>query len=222
MNKDEYEVYNNTTGEVKTIEEVLQEFVKEKSLQIFKKKDSLDTIKKKLIESPNSLTLQDIKRIADNCNIPIDTLPRFFMVSLSPCFIDLNLSLQSNKVFFNMLKLITKGHKVERYGNNKPIESVKDFYENLGITKSTFYRCRKELEECRLIKTLESKDSFVILFNPVFIRCGSMDSIVFQEFEQEIFNESFLEWLYFYKKFEISSSLILKNKSLIYDKSQTL
>lgn len=222
MNK-KYSAINNETGEIEEIENLFKEHIKENSLRIYKKNESVEKIMERLKSNPNSLSLQQIQKLAKSLGFPIDSMNSFYMVSLAPCFLDLELTASTNKILSDLLKLLSNGSRVERYRNKKHIKSMEDFYLNLDISRATFYRAKKELEDKRLVKMYESDERFLVFFNPVYIRCGKMDNAVFTEFEEEIKKVNYLEWLFFKRKFNLSNSLSLNKKTdIIYkDKLDT-
>ena len=130
------------------------------------------------------------------------------MVSLSPSYMDLKISKEATMVLNKMLKMVSNGHLINSYCNNKKITTFKSLYEYLECSKTVFYKVKNELENLRIIKCMLSKDSIIILFNPTYIRCGKMNELTFTEFEYEIKTYNYIEWLFFKK--EYSESGILK------------
>lgn len=207
---EELTIVNEETGELLDVEVVVSEYARLKNYSVTKRRDSLDIIQKKLETCADQLTQQDIVRLAKKNRIPIDSLYTFYMVSLSPYYMDLEISKQSNKILNKLLKMVVNGHLVESYSNNKPIKTLKSLYECLDVSKASFYRAKSELEKLRIIRCLEGDDSFVILFNPIYIRCGNMNEFTFFEFESEIMEYNYLEYLFFKKKYNLSGSLRVK------------
>ena len=200
-------VIDDTTGEMLSVEQVVEEYVRLKNYSVTKKRDSIDKLIERLQKDEESLTKEDILRIAKKCNAPINSFYSFYMVSLSPYYMDVEMSKNASSVLNKMLKMVVNGHLIDRYANNKPILTMKGFYESLGVTRPTFYRAKSELEKNRMIKCLEGKDSFVVLFNPIYVRCGQMDEATFFEFEEEIKEYNYIEWLYFKKVYSVAGNL---------------
>lgn len=210
---DKYTAVSKETGEILEIEEVIKKYLNSNNASIVSKSKSLSELFDKLKNNPYDLTTNEITRIAKANKNPIDSFRSFFTVNLTSHYFDLDLSSISYVVFGKMLKLLNAGHKIEKYGNNKKIKNLEDFYNSIDISKTTFYKIKKELEDKRLIKILETDDRVLILLNPVYIRCGKMDSVVFYEFEREIREVNPLEWLFFLKKFNMGNSILLKNEN---------
>lgn len=209
ININELLIVNESTGELLTAEKVAEEYIKLKNLTIHRKKESVDQLMMKLEECADDLSKEDILRIAKKLDHPINSFYKFYMVSLSPYYMDLDMSKGASTLLNKMLKLVVNGHLVDRYANNKPIKSLKGLYESLGITKTTFHNSKTELEKLRLIKCYEGKDSYTVLFNPIYIRCGNMNEFTFFEFEKEIKEYNYLEWLYYRKCYNLSGALRL-------------
>ena len=202
-------IVNESTGELLTAEKVAEEYIKLKNLTIYKKKESVDQLMIKLDECADDLTKEDILRIAKKLDHPINSFYKFYMVSLSPYYMDLDMSKGASTLLNKMLKMVVNGHLVDRHLNNKPIKTLKSLYATLDVSKSTFQRARLELEKLRLIKCLDGNDTFSVLFNPIYIRCGNMNEFTFYEFEKEIKEYNYLEWLYYRKCYNLSGSLRL-------------
>ena len=190
-------------------ERVAEEYIKLKNLTIHRKKESVDELMIKLDECADDLNKEDILRIAKKLDHPINSFYKFYMVSLSPYYMDLDMSKGASTLLNKMLKLVVNGHLVDRHLNNKPIKTLKSLYDSLEVSRSTFQRGRIELEKLRLIKCLDGNDSFNVLFNPIYIRCGNMNEFTFFEFEKEIKEYNYLEWLYYRKCYNLSGSLRL-------------
>ena len=200
-------VLDDTTGEILTIEQVVEEYVRLKNYSVTKKRDNIDKLIERLQKDEDSLSKEDILRIAKKYNAPINSFYKFYMVSLSPYYMDVEMSKNASSVLNKMLKMVVNGHLIDRYSNNKPITTMKGLYEALEVTRATFYRAKSELEKCRMIKCLEGKDSFVVIFNPIYVRCGNMDESTFFEFEEEIKEYNYVEWLYFKKVYSVAGNL---------------
>ena len=176
-------IVNESTGELLTAEKVAEEYIKLKNLTIHRKKESVDQLMIKLDECADDLTKEDILRIAKRLDHPINSFYKFYMVSLSPYYMDLDMSKGASTLLNKMLKMVVNGHLVDRHLNNKPIKTLKSLYATLDVSKSTFQRARLELEKLRLIKCLDGNDTFSVLFNPIYIRCGNMNEFTLYEFE---------------------------------------
>ena len=203
----ELDIIDSETGEIVSIEKAVEEYIRLKNYSVTKKRDSMDKILKKLETDADSLTKEEILRLAKKNNIPINSFYSFYMVSLSPNYMDVEVSKNASSLLNKMLKMVVNGHLIDKHLNNKPINTMKSLYEALGVTKATFYRAKGELEKARLIKCLEGKESFAVLFNPIYIRCGQMDESTFFEFEDEIKEYNYIEWLYFRKVYSVAGNL---------------
>ena len=215
--------YETETGEEVELEKLFQDYIRNNKMRISKKSESINELMEKITQNPLSLNLEQIQKIAKYNGIPLESFNRFTMINLSECYLDVELSSTSRNMFHEFIKLMRKGNKVDKYTNNKNIKSMQEFYDNLGMSRATFYRTKKELEDKRLIKIIETIDRMLILFNPVYVRCGKIESILFQEFEEEIKINNPLEWLFLKKKHENSGVISLKSKTaIIYkDKNNT-
>lgn len=207
MNINDLLILDEQTGEMLEPERVVEEYIKIKNLTVNRKKETIDKLMIKLEECADDLSKEDILRIAKKLDHPINSFYKFYMVSLSPYYMDLDMSKGASRLLNKMLKLVANGHLVDRYSNNKPIKTLKGLYESLGITKTVFHNSKTELEKLRLIKCYEGKDSYTVLFNPIYIRCGNMNEFTFFEFEKEIKEYNYLEWLYYRKCYNLSGSL---------------
>ena len=85
-------VIDDTTGEMLSVEQVVEEYVRLKNYSVTKKRDSIDKLIERLQKDEESLTKEDMLRIAKKCNAPINSFYSFYMVSLSPYYMDVEMS----------------------------------------------------------------------------------------------------------------------------------
>lgn len=210
-----YSAFNNESGEVEDIQDVLNEILKTGGLKVVTNKKPYERVVELLEKNPMALSDKELVDLAKKLKTPINSFGDFYMSDIKDSRLDTMSKLKPNTAKFLLCTLfeIKEGGYCDTYNGIK-IENFEHLCELMSLSKSVVYSMRKELDSLNLAKMNMYEDRYIIILNPTIFKRKFIVKTVFDAYEEDIKKSNFLEYIYYKRKFSIECGKLIKRRKI--------